>query len=156
MQGWLLLTFLICLHNQLSSFNPQAAKQVCLRFSSIVWFLQFLSHYLWILETRSKLPASFLRFQTEEGVLRVNKSQITGENTFNGDHFEIEGNHGSSKYEKTLFWVFLQICDQCFNPQTAKYVSLRFSSIVWFLQFLSHFLRILEARSKLILFYTKF
>ena len=44
------------------------------------------------------------------------KSKITGKNTFNGDHFEIEGNHESSKDEKTLFWVFLQICDQCFNP----------------------------------------
>ena len=30
----------------------------------------------------------------------VNKSKITGENTFNGDHFEIGGNHGSSKWEK--------------------------------------------------------
>ena len=46
----------------------------------------------------------------------LNKSKITSENTFNGDHFEIEGNHESSKDEKTLFWVFLQICDPCFNP----------------------------------------
>ena len=37
----------------------------------------------------------FLRFQTEEHVLRVNKCKITDENTFNEDHFEI--------------------CDQCFN-----------------------------------------
>ena len=63
-----------------------------------------------------KLLVYFLRFQTGERVLRVNKSKITGENTFNGDHFEIEGNHESSKDEKTLFWVFLQICDPCFNP----------------------------------------
>ena len=41
-----------------------------------------------------KLPAIFLRFQTAERVLRVNKSKITDENTLNGDHFEIEGNHG--------------------------------------------------------------
>ena len=63
-----------------------------------------------------KLPAFFLRFQTEEHVLRVNENKITGENTFNGDHFEIEGKHVSSKDEKILFWVFLQIFDQCFDP----------------------------------------
>ena len=63
-----------------------------------------------------KLPAFFLRFQTEERILMVKKGEITGENTFNGDHFEIETNHGSSKYEKTLLWVFLQNCDQCINP----------------------------------------
>ena len=63
-----------------------------------------------------KLPAFFLRFQTEECVLRVNKSKITGENTFNGNNFDSEGNHGSSKDEKTLFWVFLMIFDQYFNP----------------------------------------
>ena len=40
-----------------------------------------------------KLLAFFLRFQTEERVLTVNKSKITGENTFNEDHFEIEINH---------------------------------------------------------------
>ena len=42
------------------------------------------------------------------------------------------------------------------NPLTAKYVYLSFSSIVWFLQFLSHFLWVLEARSKLTQFHTKF
>ena len=63
-----------------------------------------------------KLPNFFLRFQTEKRVLRVNKSEITAENTFNGNHFEIKSNHESSKDQKTLFWVFLQICDQCFNP----------------------------------------
>ena len=52
-----------------------------------------------------KLPAFFLRFQTEERVRRVNKSKITGQNTFNGDHFEIERNPESSKGKKT-FWVF--------------------------------------------------
>ena len=62
------------------------------------------------------LPAFFLRFQTEERILRVNKSKITDENPFNGDHFEIEDNHGSIKDEKALFWVVFQICDQCFNP----------------------------------------
>ena len=62
-----------------------------------------------------KLPAFFQKCQSEERVLRVNKSKITGENTFNGDHFEIQGNHESSKDEKTLFCVFLQICDRCFK-----------------------------------------
>ena len=63
-----------------------------------------------------KLPAYFWRFQTEEFVLRVNKSKITGENTFNGDHFEIEDNHESTEDEQTLFCFFLQICDPRFNP----------------------------------------
>ena len=49
-----------------------------------------------------KLPAFFLRFQTKECILRVNKSDITGENTFNGDLFEIDDNHESSKDKKNL------------------------------------------------------
>ena len=72
-------------------------------------------------------------------MLRVNECRITGENTFNGVHFEIECNHGSSKDEKISFWVFLQICEESFNPKTAKYIYLRFASIVWFLQLLSDF-----------------
>ena len=48
-----------------------------------------------------KQPPFFLRFQTEVRVVRVNKSNITGENTFNRDHLIIEGNHGS---RKKLFW----------------------------------------------------
>ena len=51
----------------------------------------------------AKLLAFFLRFQTEESVLRVNESEITGENTFNGDLFEIEDNHESSKDRKAWF-----------------------------------------------------
>ena len=44
----------------------------------------------------------------------INKSKITGENTFNGDHFEIQGNHGSSKDEKTLFiYVFQALFRFC-------------------------------------------
>ena len=157
-----------------------------MRFLSIVWFLQFLSHFLWVLEARCKLilfytkfsvnrakflasacataqqtstlklPAFLLRFQTEEYVLRVNKSKITGENTFNGNNFEIQGSHGSSKDKKTLCWIFFMIFDNCFNLGTVKYVYIRFSSIVRFLQFLSHFLWVLQARNKFILFYTKF
>ena len=103
-----------------------------------------------------EITGIFLRFQIEECVLRVNKSKITGENNFNVDHFEIEIKHGSSTDEKTLFWVFLLICDQSFNSYTAKCVYVHFSSTVWCLQFLCHFLWFLEARSKLILFYTKF
>ena len=49
------------------------------------------------------VTGTFLRFQTQERVLSVNKSKIANENTFNGDPFEIEGNHGSSKDKKTLF-----------------------------------------------------
>ena len=64
----------------------------------------------------SEITGIFLRFQTEEHVLKVNESKVTGENTFIGDHFEIEGNHESGKDKKTLFWVFLQICYACFNP----------------------------------------
>ena len=52
------------------------------------------------------MPAFFLRFQTKKRVLRINKSKIIDENTFNRDHFEVKGNHESSKDEKNLFWVF--------------------------------------------------
>ena len=55
-------------------------------------------------------------FQTKGRVLRVNKSEVIAENTFNGDNVHIEVNHNSINDEKILFWVFLQICDQCFNP----------------------------------------
>ena len=44
-----------------------------------------------------KMPAFTLRFQTEERILRVNKSDFTGENSFNGDILEIEENHESNK-----------------------------------------------------------
>ena len=50
-----------------------------------------------------KLPALFLRFQTKEHVLKVNKSEITGENAFNGDLLEIEDNQEQSKVKKTWF-----------------------------------------------------
>ena len=57
-----------------------------------------------------------MSFQTEEHIVRVNKSEITGENVFNGDVFGIEDNHESSNDEKTWFYIFLQICYLCFNP----------------------------------------
>ena len=50
-----------------------------------------------------KFPAFLFRYQTKEHVLRVNKSQNTGENAFNEDLFEIEENHESTKDEKT--WI---------------------------------------------------
>ena len=53
-----------------------------------------------------KLPAFFLKFETEECVLRVNKSEITGENTFNVDYFGIKGNRESIKTEQTFLGCF--------------------------------------------------
>ena len=50
-----------------------------------------------------KLSAFFLRFQTEKWVLRVNKSEITSENSSNGDFVGIEDNYESSKDERTCF-----------------------------------------------------
>ena len=62
-----------------------------------------------------KLQTFVFIFQTEERILRVNKSKNTSENTFSVDDFDIDGNHASSKSEKSLFWVFLQIFDQWLN-----------------------------------------
>ena len=50
-----------------------------------------------------KLQAFCLRFQTEEHILRVNKSDMTDENAFHADLSEIEDNHEASKDEKTWF-----------------------------------------------------
>ena len=105
--------------------------------------------------SRAKLPAFFSRFQTEEFVLTVNKSKITGENTFTGNYFGIEGNHGLGKDEKKLFRVFLQIYHHCFNTDVPKHVLLCFSGIDLFFQFFTHLLEVLEARIKLIFLYTK-
>ena len=52
----------------------------------------------------------------QNNIFSINKNKITGENTFNGDHFEIEGKHESSKDKKTLFSIFLQILYRYFNP----------------------------------------
>ena len=64
----------------------------------------------------AKLPAFYQRFQTEEGALRLVEAKVTTENASNGYHFRSEGNHEYSNNEKTFFWYFLEICDQCFNP----------------------------------------
>ena len=53
--------------------------------------------------SRVKLLAFFLSFQTEERVLRVNKSETVGKNAFHEDLFEIEDNHESSKDENIWF-----------------------------------------------------
>ena len=63
-----------------------------------------------------KLQEFSSRFQTGESILSVNKREITAENAFHGDVFEIENNHDSSKDENALFQAFLQICYSCFNP----------------------------------------
>ena len=64
-----------------------------------------------------KLPALFfLKSQTEERILRVNKSEITGENAINGDLLEVEDNHESSKDENTWFLVFLERFYPLLNP----------------------------------------
>ena len=47
----------------------------------------------------------------------------------------LEGNHVFSNNRKILFWVFLQVCNPSFHLHTKEYEYLRFSSILWFLQF---------------------
>ena len=94
----------------------------------------------------------FFIFQLEDRVLKVKKSKITGRKTFNGENFDIDGNHGSCKDGRTLFQVFLEIFDHCFNTQATKYVYLPFLSIVWFFISSGHFLQVLEATKKLIFF----
>ena len=60
------------------------------------------------------------------------------------------------KTTKLYFGYFCRFVISALTLRPGKYVYLRFSSIVWFSQLLSHFLWVLGARSKLILFYTKF
>ena len=49
-----------------------------------------------------ELLAFFLSFQSEERLVMVNRSEITGKDAFNGDLFETECNHGSGKGKKDL------------------------------------------------------
>ena len=70
----------------------------------------------------------------------VNKSKITFESTFNGDHLGIEANNGGSKDGKILSGVLLQIYDYCFNTYIPKHLHLRFSKSVSFFQFFTDFL----------------
>ena len=50
-----------------------------------------------------KLLVFYLRLQTEERNRRINKSEMTGENAFHADLFEIDDNHEASKDKKTWF-----------------------------------------------------
>ena len=77
-------------------------------------------------------------------------------NTFNGDHFEIEGNHESRKDEKLILGYFCRFATSALTLRPHNMYIYVFWSIVWFLHLLSHFPWILESRSKLTLFYTKF
>ena len=45
----------------------------------------------------------FFRFPTKERVLKINKTEITRENAFNGDLIDIEDNHEYSKDQKSWF-----------------------------------------------------
>ena len=61
-------------------------------------------------------------FQAKNDLVKVNKSKTAGEMKFKGDHFGLKGKlmvYGF-KDQKILFWVFLQIYDQCFNTYIAK------------------------------------
>ena len=53
------------------------------------------------------LPTFCLRFETKEPVLRVDKSEITGENAFHGDLLDTEDNNEASKDKKVWFQAFL-------------------------------------------------
>ena len=64
----------------------------------------------------SELTDFFSKISNRRVNKRVNKTKSTGENASNRDHLGTEGNHESSNAEKSLFWVFLQICDPRFNP----------------------------------------
>ena len=128
-----------------SALTPRPQNTYICVFLALLEFCNFFCHFVVVLEARSdlllfyakfwvtratflastcfslqkitaKLVVFFLRFQTKEQALRVNKSKITGRNPFKGNDFGIEDNHGSSKDKNILFGVFLEICDQCFNP----------------------------------------
>ena len=72
-------------------FDSSTLKHVYLHFWRIVSFLESTCSCLLLhkyLAQRTYLD-SFLRFKSEERVLRVKKSKITGKETFNGDYFGI-------------------------------------------------------------------
>ena len=50
-----------------------------------------------------KLPTFYLRLQTEERVLSIDKGEITRENAFHGDLCEIEDKHKKGTGEETWF-----------------------------------------------------
>ena len=49
-----------------------------------------------------EITGIFWRFHTEECILKVNKTEVTGGNTFAGYHFDIKGNHELSKDKKSF------------------------------------------------------
>ena len=61
-----------------------------------------------------------MRFQTEGRVLRVNKSKITGENTFKGDHYETEGNMDQVKTNKFCFGCFCRFVTSALTLRQQK------------------------------------
>ena len=50
-----------------------------------------------------KLPTFYLRLQTEERFLSINRGEITGENAFHVDLCEIEDKYKKGKGEETWF-----------------------------------------------------
>ena len=50
---------LLLIHDQL--LNPQTTKDACLRFLNMIWFLQFLGQFLFLIEARN----IFIWFYTE-------------------------------------------------------------------------------------------
>ena len=103
--------------------------------------------------TTMKLLACFWAFETKKCTLRVNKNEITSENAFNGDFIEIEDKHEQTK--KLVFSCFCTSVTRALNTYTFKNVYLSFLSFVWFLQFLSNFLWLQEAKSQLTHFRTE-
>ena len=108
------------------------------------------------LQQTARFPAYFERFQTEVHALRLNETKITNENAFNQGHLGFKGNFEWDNDQKPVLGIFADLWPMLYNSQTPKDVYLRFSHFIWFLQFLSHYLFRLEARNKLIQFYTKF
>ena len=78
-----------------------------------------------------ELPPFFFRFQSKRGVLKVNKTEVTAEKTFNGVNFEIEVNHDSINDEEICFGYFCKFVTSAltFRPRnTYLYVFRTLSS----------------------------
>ena len=91
----------------------------------------------------TNLPSIFQRLQRNVWAIKVNKTKIEGKNE-------------SDNNKNTLFEVFLQICKQPFNQQTAKDVIYAFQPLFCFYNFSTTFcsfekLRISSFDSTLIL-----
>ena len=97
-----------------------------------------------------------LKFQTKEQVLNANKSKITSESTFNEDHSRIEGTHGLIKDKKLCFGYFCRFVINGLTLRPRNTYTYVFRALFGFCNFFSHFLRVLEARTILVLFYNTF